>query len=132
MVQPAPAAQPGAGDAWSTGRPRWWRVAAVVIAVTVLLPSLLIRHLLARLAPGVTFCGSGSEPELALTIDDGPSGRGSNVLLDLLRELEVPATFFLIGSRLRRNPRSRGGRWLRGTSSGTISGWIRAGRWCRS
>ncbi|WP_255111200.1 hypothetical protein [Synechococcus sp. RedBA-s] len=51
MVQPAPAAQPGAGDAWSTGRPRWWRVAAVVIAVAVLLPSLLIRLLLAPPGP---------------------------------------------------------------------------------
>ena len=77
---------------------------AMLIALTVLLPSLLIRHVLAPLAPGVTFCGSAAEPELALTIDDGPSGVGSDALLDLLRELGVPATFFLIGSNLRRNP----------------------------
>lgn len=79
-------------------------VVGVLIALTVLLPSLLIRHVLAPLAPGVTFCGSAAEPELALTIDDGPSGVGSDALLDLLLELGVPATFFLIGSNLRRNP----------------------------
>ncbi|MCP9840944.1 polysaccharide deacetylase family protein [Synechococcus sp. J7-Johnson] len=79
-------------------------VVAVLIALTVLLPSLLIRYVLAPLAPGVTFCGSAAELELALTIDDGPSGEGSDALLDLLGELGVSATFFLIGSNLRRNP----------------------------
>ncbi|WP_216903532.1 chitin deacetylase family protein [Synechococcus sp. CCY 9618] len=69
-------------------------------ALVVLLPSLLVRGLLAPLNPGVIFCVPGGEKRLALTIDDGPSGPGSEALLTLLRQLEVPATFFLIGSHL--------------------------------
>jgi peptidoglycan/xylan/chitin deacetylase (PgdA/CDA1 family) len=73
-------------------------------ALTVLRPALVIRHVIAPLTPGVLFRVPSQERVLALTIDDGPSGPGSDTLLDLLGELEVPATFFLIGSHLRRNP----------------------------
>lgn len=76
-----------------------------LLVFVVLLPSLLIRGLLARLAPAVVFCGRGRQKWLALTIDDGPSGPGSEALLALLRELEVPATFFLIGTHLERDHR---------------------------
>jgi peptidoglycan/xylan/chitin deacetylase (PgdA/CDA1 family) len=70
----------------------------------LLLPSLLIRFLLAPLHPQVVFCGHAARKRLALTIDDGPSGPGSGALLGLLRELQVPTTFFLIGSHLERDP----------------------------
>ena len=73
-------------------------------ALVALRPALVIRHGIARLCPGVLFCGPSQRRWLALTIDDGPSGAGSDALLDLLRELQVPATFFLIGSHLRRHP----------------------------
>ncbi len=76
-----------------------------LVVFVVLLPSFLIRGLLARLAPAVVFCGRAGQKRLALTIDDGPSGPGSEALLALLRELQVPATFFLIGSHLERDPR---------------------------
>ena len=76
-----------------------------LLVFVALLPSLLIRGLLARLAPSVVFCGRGRQKRLALTIDDGPSGPGSEALLALLRDLEVPATFFLIGSHLERDHR---------------------------
>ncbi|MEA5441599.1 polysaccharide deacetylase family protein [Cyanobium gracile] len=76
-----------------------------LVVLVVLLPSLLIRGLLAPLFPGVVFCGRGRQMRLALTIDDGPSGPGSEGLLALLRELELPATFFLIGSHLERDHR---------------------------
>ncbi len=72
--------------------------------VAVLLPAWVIRGVLAPLHPEVVFCGPGAQKRLALTIDDGPSGTGSQALLELLRELEVPATFFLIGSHLERDP----------------------------
>jgi peptidoglycan/xylan/chitin deacetylase (PgdA/CDA1 family) len=72
----------------------------VLLVFVVLLPSLLIRRVLAPLHPGVVFCGPGGQKQLALSIDDGPSGPGSEALLALLRQLEVPATFFLIGSHL--------------------------------
>ena len=49
-------------------------VFAILLALLVLLrPSLLVRHLLAPLLPGVIFCGDRQRRELALTIDDGPS-----------------------------------------------------------
>jgi len=72
----------------------------VLLVFVVLLPSLLIRRVLAPLNPGVVFSGPGGQKQLALSIDDGPSGPGSEALLALLRQLEVPATFFLIGSHL--------------------------------
>jgi len=75
-----------------------------VVVLVVLLPSLLIRLLLVPLCPEVVWCGPGRQKTLALTIDDDPSP-GSEALLALLRELEVPATFFLIGSHLERDPR---------------------------
>jgi peptidoglycan/xylan/chitin deacetylase (PgdA/CDA1 family) len=75
-----------------------------LVVFGLLLPSLLIRTVLARRYPDVVFCGPAHQRRLALTIDDGPSGPGSGALLDLLRELQVPATFFLIGSHLERDP----------------------------
>jgi len=76
-----------------------------VVVLVVLLPSLLIRLLLVPLCPEVVWFGPGRKKTLALTIDDGPSP-GSEALLALLRELEVPATFFLIGTHLERDHRS--------------------------
>ncbi|WP_225867141.1 chitin deacetylase family protein [Cyanobium sp. PCC 7001] len=75
-----------------------------LVVLGLLLPSLLIRFLLAPLHPQVLFCGRGPSKRLALTLDDGPSGPGSEALLELLEELQVPATFFLIGSHLERDP----------------------------
>ena len=85
-------------------------VLAILLALLVLLrPSLLVRHLLAPLLPGVIFCGDRQRRELALTIDDGPSPgsdgsshTGSMALLTLLRELQVPATLFVISGHLER------------------------------
>ncbi len=82
-------------------------VAALVLGLAgavLLVPSWLIRGLLAPLNPQVLFCGPGQERRLALSLDDGPSGPGSEALLELLRQLELPATFFLIGSHLPLDP----------------------------
>ena len=76
-------------------------VAALGLLVAVM-PSWPIRWLLAPLYPQVLFCGPASRRQLAVTIDDGPSGPGSGQLLDLLRDLEVPASLFLIGGHLDR------------------------------
>ena len=90
-------------------------VLAILLALLVLLrPSLLVRHLLAPLLPGVIFCGDRQRRELALTIDDGPSPgsdgsshTGSMALLTLLRELQVPATLFVISGHLERADSAR-------------------------
>jgi peptidoglycan-N-acetylglucosamine deacetylase len=40
----------------------------------------------------------------ALTFDDGPHGRGTPAVLEILARERVTATFFLVGEQLRRNP----------------------------
>jgi peptidoglycan/xylan/chitin deacetylase (PgdA/CDA1 family) len=47
-----------------------------------------------------TASGSG----YALTFDDGPHARGTAAVLEVLAGAGVPATFFLVGEQLRRNP----------------------------
>lgn len=47
---------------------------------------------------------SAQAPAIALTFDDGPSGRFTRRLLDGLREREVKATFFLCGYRIKEYP----------------------------
>lgn len=42
------------------------------------------------------------EPVIALTFDDGPSPRHTPELLDMLAARSIPATFFLVGRRVRR------------------------------
>ncbi|MFM7314819.1 MAG: polysaccharide deacetylase family protein [Cyanobium sp.] len=88
----------------------------IVLAVVVtaglaiaLVPSRLIRALLVPLFPDVIFCGDGRRRELALTFDDGPTASaglwnpGSVELLAVLEELDLPATFFLIGEHVQRD-----------------------------
>lgn len=58
----------------------------------------------------VIFKGRNDRNLLALTIDDFPSSgkdhsaEGSMALLDLLNDLQVPATFFCIGERIKDHP----------------------------
>jgi peptidoglycan/xylan/chitin deacetylase (PgdA/CDA1 family) len=44
--------------------------------------------------------GDPQLPYIALTFDDGPHGPITNKMLDLLRHLKVPATFFLVGKQI--------------------------------
>jgi peptidoglycan/xylan/chitin deacetylase (PgdA/CDA1 family) len=46
-----------------------------------------------------------SEPEVWLTIDDGPSPAHTIAMLDLLDRFEARATFFVIGAHAENNPR---------------------------
>lgn len=66
----------------------------------------MIRRMLATLLPRRRFLVSGS-PQLqsiCLTFDDGPHAVHTPPLLDVLRDLGVPATFFLVGERAERHP----------------------------
>jgi len=40
----------------------------------------------------------------ALTFDDGPHAQGTPAVLEILAREQVPATFFLVGEQVRRNP----------------------------
>ncbi|MBI2820966.1 MAG: polysaccharide deacetylase family protein [Acidobacteria bacterium] len=64
----------------------------------------LVPSLLQILFPGVLWEGKTSAPLVALTFDDGPDPRYTPVLLDALRNLNVKATFFLVGERARQYP----------------------------
>ncbi|MCK9897033.1 polysaccharide deacetylase family protein [Frankia sp. AgB32] len=67
------------------------------------LPSLAtLRRLRVRLAPGLA--GIGIADHVALTFDDGPDPASTPLFLDVLAELEVHATFFVLGSLLERSP----------------------------
>ncbi len=48
--------------------------------------------------------GSRAANQIALTFDDGPDPARTPALLDALRELDVKATFFVVGDRVDANP----------------------------
>ncbi len=52
------------------------------------------------------FCGAFCAPEknIYLTFDDGPSAKITPVILDILAEQNIKATFFVIGKNAERNP----------------------------
>ncbi|MBM0064536.1 polysaccharide deacetylase family protein [Alkalicoccobacillus gibsonii] len=52
----------------------------------------------------VFFSGGKQTKEIALTFDDGPDPRVTSDLLDVLKEEDVPATFFLLGARAKAYP----------------------------
>lgn len=49
--------------------------------------------------------GTSGRPEVALTFDDGPDPASTPAILDLLAEMRISATFFVVGSRVRSHPR---------------------------
>lgn len=61
------------------------------------------------------------EKEIALTIDDGPSSPYSAQIMDELKALNVPATFFLIGENAERYPSLVRRMWREGHEIGNHS-----------
>lgn len=56
-----------------------------------------------RLFEHVHWRASTNEPRIALTFDDGPHALSTPLILDLLSQYKVSATFFLVGKRLENN-----------------------------
>jgi peptidoglycan/xylan/chitin deacetylase (PgdA/CDA1 family) len=48
--------------------------------------------------------GNPNKKEIALTFDDGPHGPITGQLLDVLKQLKVPATFFVVGKMADKHP----------------------------
>jgi peptidoglycan/xylan/chitin deacetylase (PgdA/CDA1 family) len=71
-------------------------------AVVHALPALTARGPVRRLTPGLA--GTGRPGGVALTFDDGPDPDGTPAVLDALARLGWHATFFLLGSQVRRHP----------------------------
>lgn len=76
----------------------WRRVTAAVCAVALL--PLFPGEETARQAGAPAEVEVNSPPLVALTFDDGPRNKTTGPLLDGLALREVPATFFLVGSRI--------------------------------
>ena len=85
------------GLAFAFGKPVWcWLVIsafAVLVGLGVALPQLSF------FGP-FTCLGNPARREVALTFDDGPDGRSTPALLELLRTENVSAAFFCIGKRV--------------------------------
>jgi peptidoglycan/xylan/chitin deacetylase (PgdA/CDA1 family) len=86
---------------WRTGRavaaPALLALAAHTVPAGTWLPG--VRR---ALFPGLA--GLGHPGHVALTFDDGPDPASTPYVLDLLGELRVRATFFLLGEEVRRYP----------------------------
>lgn len=55
-------------------------------------------------APGTYYMAYTQEKVVALTFDDGPDPIDTPAVLDILKEKNVPATFFVLGESARSNP----------------------------
>lgn len=53
----------------------------------------------------ITTWGGNNPQKLVLTFDDGPHSEYTPRILDVLKEFDVQATFFVIGSEARKNPK---------------------------
>src|SRR5215475_7736047 len=60
--------------------------------------------LLERMTPNILYRVKTKQPLVALTFDDGPNPEFTPQVLELLKENDAKATFFLIGERAERNP----------------------------
>ena len=66
---------------------------------------LIVRGRYSRVPSGfVVERRGGHEKQINLTFDDGPDEENTGKLLDLLKELKVPATFFIVGEQAMREP----------------------------
>jgi len=54
--------------------------------------------------PDIYRSGNRSSNMVALTFDDGPSPEFTPAILDILREYNVPATFFMVGAHVEKYP----------------------------
>src|ERR1700728_5087344 len=63
-----------------------------------------VRHAARDIIYGRTLVAGSDIQEVALTFDDGPNDPYTQQLLDLLDRRQVRATFFLMGSYVRRHP----------------------------
>lgn len=62
---------------------------------------LLIFFMAITTAPIIVEANEDKEKTIHLTFDDGPGGKVTEEVLDILKQENVPATFFLIGSQIK-------------------------------
>ena len=81
---------------------RWAGVAAATSALGYALPSVTAISAVRRCVPRLA--GRGRPGHVALTFDDGPDARGTPEIADILGELDVAATFFVLGEQVAAHP----------------------------
>ncbi|HWD39655.1 MAG TPA: polysaccharide deacetylase family protein [Fimbriimonas sp.] len=79
---------------------RWWQQARREIESE---PPHMI-HLAMRRRPDIIYRGNSEDKVVALTFDDGPHPEKAEELLNLLRQMNVKATFFVVGKMVERHP----------------------------
>lgn len=52
----------------------------------------------------INYCGKGDGNQIAITFDDGPHGKYTPIILDILKKYGVSATFFVVGTNADRFP----------------------------
>jgi peptidoglycan-N-acetylglucosamine deacetylase len=70
----------------------------ICVLLYTIIPTVLIRVFGWKITKKINADG------IALTFDDGPSSEFTEPLLDLLKKYGVKATFFVVGSHVKRNP----------------------------
>ena len=92
-----------AGVAIPTSLPAWAAIGVAGGVVAHLLPGVVAwRPMRCRLLPRLS--GVGDAGHVALTFDDGPDPRSTPPIVDALDALGWHATFFCLGSQVRRSP----------------------------
>ncbi|HEX3647545.1 MAG TPA: polysaccharide deacetylase family protein, partial [Pseudonocardiaceae bacterium] len=79
-----------------------WPALAALGVVNVAPAAAFLPGLRRTLLP--TLAGHGDFCHVALTFDDGPDRESTPLFLDLLREREIQATFFVLGKQVVRAP----------------------------
>jgi len=79
-------------------------VAAIYATGTVVMLYFLFHPRNQWLVANRSWVDCGARPCVALTFDDGPSPTDTPRLLDILRQKNVKATFFVVGERAERHP----------------------------
>jgi peptidoglycan/xylan/chitin deacetylase (PgdA/CDA1 family) len=91
-----------------TARRRKWLIGSGIAAALLLIGATLLWHVSKAwcfvLVGEVTCRVETREPIVALSLDDGPAPEGTEIALAALERGGARATFFLIGSRVERNP----------------------------
>lgn len=82
----------------------WIYILFISLAAAFFIYCLIPSYWARNHAPGVLRRGDPKYPWIALTFDDGPNPDYTPRLLNILKEQNVPATFFLVGQRAIRHP----------------------------
>jgi peptidoglycan/xylan/chitin deacetylase (PgdA/CDA1 family) len=79
----------------------------IIVCFAILIFSLFVYVLNVRSAPsivGTYFMVHTNQKVIALTFDDGPDSDFTEAILDILKQKQVKATFFVIGKNASQNP----------------------------